>query len=307
MSKRKSDDDLEILEKPVKKKQILLNSFFSCSSTSNNANSDSKTKKTTSSAPRLVKYKTVEVNWIEKSLAPFDAKIWLQYDKDGEYATNFRCKVCTQFREHIKGIQYFKEDWIIGSTNYRSSNATDHAEGVPHKEAMKHYYKSVGKTHVEKRDRNQQSIESGLARMNEKDIILTRKKFDTAYFIAKEDLPLTKFVRILALEELHNVELGNAYRNNNMRGEFIDYIADDLASKVLQQLISSNLHSALWDATTDVSVPEKETIFVLYLDKVGSDGDVLVKTEFLGLTEINHARAGGIKQSIYESFEQIVM
>ena len=307
MSKCKSDDELEILEKPVKKKQILLNSFFSCSSTSNNANNDSKTKKTTSSAPRLVKYKTVEVNWIEKSLAPFDAKIWLQYDKDGEYATNLLCKVCTQFREHIEGIQYFKEDWITGSTNYRSSNATDHAEGVPHKEAMKHYYKAVGKTHVEKRDRNQQSIESGLARMNEKDIILTRKKFDTAYFIAKEDLLLTKFVRILALEELHNVELGNAYRNNNMRGEFIDYIADDLASKVLQQLKSSNLHSALWDGTTDVSIPEKETIFVLYLDKVGSDGDVLVKTEFLGLAEVNHARAGGIKQSIYESFEQIGM
>ena len=51
-------------------------------------------------------------NWIEKSLATFDARIWLQYDKDGEYATNLRCKGCTQFREHIEGIQYFKEDWI---------------------------------------------------------------------------------------------------------------------------------------------------------------------------------------------------
>ena len=80
---------------------------------------------------------------------------------------------------------------------------------------MKHY-KSVGKTHVEKRDRNQQSIESGLARMNEKDIMLTHKKFETAYFIAKEELPLTKYKRILALEEFHNVELGNAYRNNNI-------------------------------------------------------------------------------------------
>ena len=101
MSKRKSDDELEILEKPVKKKQILLNIFFGCSSTSNNAKNDSKTKKTTSSAPVLVKYKTVEENWIEKSLVPFDERIWLQYDKDGEYATNLRCKVCTQFREHI--------------------------------------------------------------------------------------------------------------------------------------------------------------------------------------------------------------
>ena len=88
--------------------------------------------------PRLVKYKTVEENWIEKSLAPFNARIWLQCNKDGEYATNIPCKVCTQFREHIEGIQYFKEDWIAGSTNYCSSNAINQAEGVSHK-AMKHY------------------------------------------------------------------------------------------------------------------------------------------------------------------------
>ena len=74
-----------------------------------------------------------------------------------------------------------------------------------------------------------------------------------------------------------------------MCGEFIDYIADNLALKVLQKLKSSNFHSALWDGTPDVLVSEKETIFVLYLDKVGSDVEVLVKTKFLGLAEVNHA------------------
>ena len=69
--------------------------------------------------------------------------------------------------------------------------------------------------------------------MNEKDVILTRKKFETAYFIAKEELPLTKFERILALEELHNVEIGSGYHNNNMCGKFIDYNTDNLALKVL--------------------------------------------------------------------------
>ena len=186
----------------------------------------------------------------------------------------------TQFRERIEGIQYFKEDWITGSTNYHLSNAIDHTEDASHKEAMKHYYKSVGKTHYEKRDRNQQSIENGLTRMSEKNVILTRKKIETAYLIAKKELPLTKFKRILALEELHNVELGNAYHNNKICGEFIDYITNDLALKVLQKLKSSNFHRALWDGTTDVLVLEKETIFVLYLDKVRSDGEVLVKTEF---------------------------
>ena len=70
---------------------------------------------------------------------------------------------------------------------------------------------------------------------------------------------------------------------------------------------NSNFHSALWDGTIDVSVSETETSFVLYLDKSRSDGEVLVKTEFRGLAEVSHAHAEGIKQSIYESFEQIGM
>ena len=44
MSNHKSDDidELEILEKPVKKKQISLNSCFSCSSSSNKVKNNSK-------------------------------------------------------------------------------------------------------------------------------------------------------------------------------------------------------------------------------------------------------------------------
>ena len=61
MLKFESDDGLEILEKPVKKKQISLNSYFSCSCTSDKAKNNSKIKKTSSSSvPRLVKYKTVK-------------------------------------------------------------------------------------------------------------------------------------------------------------------------------------------------------------------------------------------------------
>ena len=96
-----------------------------------------KTKKTSSSSvPRLLEYKIVEKNWIEKSLVPFNARNWLQYDKDREYATNLGCKVCTQFRERIEGIKYFEEDWITGSTNYHSLNKINHAEGISHKKSL---------------------------------------------------------------------------------------------------------------------------------------------------------------------------
>ena len=46
-------------------------------------------------------------------------------------------------------------------------------------------------------------------------------------------------------------------------------------------------------------------MFVLCVDKIGSDGEVLIKTELLELAEVNHAHAEGI--SVYESFEQIGM
>ena len=49
MLKCMSDKELEILEKPVKKKQISLNYYFDCSYSSNSAKHNSKTKKTSSS------------------------------------------------------------------------------------------------------------------------------------------------------------------------------------------------------------------------------------------------------------------
>ena len=56
----------EILEKLLKKKHISLNSYFGCPLSFEKAKNDSKTKKTFfSSILRLLKYKTVQENWIE--------------------------------------------------------------------------------------------------------------------------------------------------------------------------------------------------------------------------------------------------
>ena len=107
------------------------------------------------------------------------------------------------------------------------------------------------------------------------------------------------------MKELHNVELGKAYCNNNMCGEFIDYIATNLALKVIQMLKSSNFHRALWDGTTNLSVYEKEAIFMLYLDKVRNDREAVAETEFLALAEVSDVPTERIKHSVYESFEQI--
>ena len=63
-----------MLEKLVKKKRIsLILTLVALRLLT--IKTDSKTKKTfSSSALRLLKYKTVEEDWIKKSLAPFDAR-----------------------------------------------------------------------------------------------------------------------------------------------------------------------------------------------------------------------------------------
>ena len=74
MMKRKTIMSQEMLEKLVKKKQISLNSYFGCPLSFHKAKNDNKTMKTSFSILSLLKYKTVEENRIEKSLAPFNAR-----------------------------------------------------------------------------------------------------------------------------------------------------------------------------------------------------------------------------------------
>ena len=94
MLKCRSDDELEILEKLVKKKWISLNSYFGCSSSFNNVKNDSKAKKTfSSSALRLLKSKTVEENWIKKFEHPLMQETDYSSNIIVEYATVLCCKV----------------------------------------------------------------------------------------------------------------------------------------------------------------------------------------------------------------------
>lgn len=49
--------------------------------------------KKTSSKPRMVTVDTVTNSWIEQILAGSNAREWLEFDVDGKYAINLRCKV----------------------------------------------------------------------------------------------------------------------------------------------------------------------------------------------------------------------
>ena len=143
-----------------------------------------------------------------------------------------KCKVCNIYLSNIEHMKNFSLAWASeGSSNLRLSNAIDHALGDPHKFAMNLFWKESLLSEEEKakkvrRDNQQQSVVSGIVSMNAADFEKTKKKFDVAYFLAKEKLPLAKFEKIIDLEKKPDVDLGTAYCNQMVANSFIDSISD---------------------------------------------------------------------------------
>ena len=60
--------------------------------------------------------------------------------------------------------------------------------------------------------RTDSPAKQGVNDMNKKDVVQTKLKFESAYFLAKTEVPLGWFPKILSHEETHNVRLGNAHK-----------------------------------------------------------------------------------------------
>ena len=59
----------------------------------------------------------------------------------------------------------------------------------------------------------------------------TKNKFEPACFLGIEELPLTKYSKMLQLEK-HGVAIGNAYQITISSGVFIDCITESLANEL---------------------------------------------------------------------------
>ena len=114
----------------------------------------------------------------------------------------------------------FTEQWSRARSKRLQYGNTD-----AHARSCDLHVKSKGLNPIErwqKKGLNQQgTILSRLATMTERDNSLTKMKFETAYFIAKEELPLKLYPKLLKHKEKQGLEAGQAYRNENSCRVFI--------------------------------------------------------------------------------------
>ena len=92
--------------------------------------------------------------------------------------------------------------------------------------------KTKNADYVEERESGQASLARSFMHGDERAAAQVKKKFEVAYFVAKEELSFLKYPAILKLEEMHGVDVGQAYRNHKNCAEFIDYIGKDLHDNV---------------------------------------------------------------------------
>ena len=237
--------DVVDVEKPKEKKQSDTGVFFGLprkrkttekkSSDNDNSEPSQSKKKTTT---RILQAATAE-KWKTTSLAKYNATDWLvvNIDKSTNLVTSLNCLVCTKFLDKISCIKGFQMQWCEdGSKRLQHSAALEHAESTSHNKAYDLYMKDLGLSAHKRTERDQlllsssgqQAIVEGINITNDKDFELTKKKFESMYFLAKNKAPLSLFPKLLSHEERHGVVFGPAYRNRTFSSNLYQKASDIL-------------------------------------------------------------------------------
>ena len=244
-------------------------------------------------------------------LKDYKPELWFAYEEDGNHLTSMQC-MCEKYESSIENTPGFTREWISSTTNFRSSNVERDVESKSHLKAMNIHYIKQNKIQ-NPMEEDQTTLENSFKVVEKKVWEQTKKKFEVSYFVAKEEIPFTKYEKILNLEELHGVDIGATYRNNKACAEFVDYLGEDLNEKLAKDLTNANFYSVLSDGSTDCAVREQECMFALYFDPIPMEEDmkykVMIRLGFLGLKHLTSDKGGGkaigVLRAITDSFESL--
>ena len=199
------------------------------------------------------------------------------------------CKYCQQFGATTAG----KSDFVTGSKTFK-------------RETMKKYNQSF--THIRSRDSfiakqkafEDRPIMKSFVKMSNKSDEEQRndvaKKMNTAYFIAKEELPFTKFPKLLDLQRKNGLQIGETYSTDKKCAEMVSTISNVYQNK-LAKTVNENVKymSIMIDGGEDAGGVENETIHCRLVEH-GQPVNHLV-----GHKAIEHAHAAGRCYSIFEA------
>ncbi|XP_067017850.1 zinc finger protein 862-like [Acropora muricata] len=193
------------------------------------------------------------------------------------------CKTCCAF-PHLAG----KTEFLVGCRTFKKETLQKHSIGG-------------GDALLVKQNPVQNSlIAQGLQRGGKAAEEKTRKeleaKFNTAYLIAKVELPFTKYQAILSLQKKNGLSISTTYANNKSCNNFVAVISKVMTEELASEINEKNYISIMIDGATDTSGKENETVHCRFI----KDGQPV--NRLVGHKEVAHAHAQGILDTINGAF-----
>ena len=122
----------------------------------------------------------------------------------------------------------------------------------------------------------------------------TKRKFDIAYMITKQNMTFSKMAPLCELHERHGVNLGNGYKNEKACATFVDYISLEQQHTIVNLLARAKFFSLQLDGSTDSGNVEDEVFLVVFSDPYSADGRIHVRNDFLTVRRLKRANAEGL-------------
>ena len=92
-------------------------------------------------------------------------------------------------------------------------------------------------------------------------------KFNSAYYLLKQERPFSDYPQLLKLQTKSRVEpIGLTYLHVRAAATFAEVIGDVHHRSLKEKLAKARYYSVLNDGSSDTSGSEKELVYVLFLD-----------------------------------------
>lgn len=231
--------------------------------------------------------------WIAENDRALNTTTWLTYTaSDRNFVESLKCSVCIKFQDKLRCMRNFKPGFIDGSRNLRVSSFKDHAASDMHARGMLLLRKESSSSVSD-----YAPIAKAFHRLDSGTEALLSKKFEIAYFIAKQNLSFLKMGPLCELlERLSGSSIGLTYRNDKACSSFVHYIAKDLQLQLLDTLSKVSFFSIQSDGSTDLRNIEEELFLIQYLNSGPANKQIIVENVFLAVRQPKSSTGLGLFQ-----------
>ena len=126
------------------------------------------------------------------------------------------------------------------------------------------------------------------------------KLFNTAFYIANENLAFSKFKGLCDLQEKNGLDFGSQYKNNKACRDFVENIAVVEKERSQEEIENARFLCVLADGSTDKSITEQESVYVRCTRSNGR-----LSTHFADLVPVTSADAPGVTAAIQKGLQTL--